>query len=472
MSYCTSVTDPLPTPSEIMSSEFASSQSVNVVDDFDTYIDTLDKLRTDDFGKMNLNDEVLRGIYNYGIEKASLPQTSIPIILKDDGCYENILLNASTGSGKTLTFLTAMVQIVSNLKNYKEPQVIIMTPTREVAKQIYEVALAVFATTGITFALHRGTSYNDGNGGITSDGYNYLSSGLYDGKEQIIICTPARLNSLIINPDKSKTDSRLNNKPCNVSCSQGRKSININVSAVHQIVFDECDKLLNDAGRDGMFKQIQITLEHLNLEICRHLLVSATTQGSHIQAHLIDLEKMYNRPVIPLDAIVARKSKKSVAHHYVSLNEESEKCETMVDIISTMTDANTVMIFTNATKKIEIIYNALIEAKIPSDFIHGCRSQTARDNAITKLRNGSIRCLVCTDLAARGIDITHLNLVINYDLPLDEGTYIHRAGRAGRFDKSGYCISFVVCKDSAVPIEVSNLEKYHNINISYLPKFN
>ena len=157
-------------------------------------------------------------------------------------------------------------------------------------------------------------------------------------------------------------------------------------------------------------------------------------------------------------------------HVWQKLNVEVEelKFETLLDLYSLVSTYQTI-IFCNTINKVDWLKDNLEKNNFLITYIHGKMTQQERDITIKDFREGKTRILLTTDLLARGIDIPQVNLVINYDIPSNKETYIHRIGRCGRFDKKGISITMVKMEEPADVKIFSKMKHYYKININELP---
>ena len=362
------------------------------------------------FETMGLKEELLKGIYHQGFHKPSpIQQRAIVPIIKGN----DIIVQSQSGTGKTATFSTGMLQIVEPQK--KVVQVIIISPTRELAIQSERVlnGLSQYMTIQIRACI---------GGKSEKEDVRALEKGC-----QIISGTPGRIYGLI------------------------KKQV-LNVRHLKAIVIDEADEILNK----GFNQTIYDIFQHLPSQK-QIVLVSATITNEIIEI----TERLMNNPM----KILIKKeeiSVKEIKQYYVQLTKEEEKFDTLCEIYDSMTITQSV-IFCNMKKKVDWLTENMLKNNFPVISIHSEMPQQERDYIMNIFRKGEKRVLITTDIWARGIDVTQISLVINYDLPLQKETYIHRIGRFGR---SGVAINFVV-KDELQ--EIKELEKYYSIHINQLP---
>ena len=191
------------------------------------------------------------------------------------------------------------------------------------------------------------------------------------------------------------------------------------------------------------------------------LLLSATLTQEIIEIG----ETLMNKPM----KILIKKeevSVKEIKQYYVEMKREEEKFDTLCEIYDTMTITQSV-IFCNMKKKVDWLTENMIKNNFPVISMHSEMPQEERDYIMNLFRKGEKRVLIATDVWARGIDVTQISLVINYDMPMNKEIYIHRIGRSGRFGRSGIAINFVLEKEMN---DLHELEDYYSIKINKLPE--
>ena len=155
-----------------------------------------------------------------------------------------------------------------------------------------------------------------------------------------------------------------------------------------------------------------------------------------------------------------------IKQFFISLETEQDKYETLCDIYKTLTISQS-MIYCATKKKVEWLAEQLENNGFPVSKIHGDMIQTDRDDIMKKFRNGSTRVLITTDLLARGIDVQQVSLVINYDLPKEKESYIHRIGRSGRYGRKGVAINFIMTQYDTRALR--DIEAFYCTQIEEMP---
>jgi hypothetical protein len=409
---------------------------------------------SDSFDDMNLKTEILKGIYTCGYEKPSPCQKIIPSLI--DGLRDSIITSAA-GSGKTIIFSITALQNVDETLN--KPQVILISPTRELAIQTYNVITTLASFTNISIALHRGTGkmtrqenvkhVSHEKSDVTS-GYKTFGE-CENGNEQIIVATPGRLLDIITRENIRINDIRMKK---------------INTGYIKMIVLDEADELLSESNN------FQETLSDIfdkipTINFCQKIVISATMTEKVLNI----CDKILANPL----KILIKKENLILAgiqQYYVRLPTEEDKIECLLDIYSNIS-ISTSIIFTNEKKKAEYIFQRMEKEKFSVAFIHSTMEQKTRDSIMQDFRLGKLRVLIATDLLARGIDVQTISTVFNYDLPNDKENYIHRIGRSGRYGRKGIAINFVVgntnTRSNVKPTQIRDIETFYSFNIDSLP---
>ncbi len=408
------------------------------------------------FDSMPIKPCILRGLFASGFEKPSPCQQTIPSALAhpETGIVRDVILAAKAGSGKTLFFTVAALNSVE--VDIKKPQVIIVSPTRELAYQTFKVACDIGSFAGVSIALHRGVGNKTKKEptaflrGVSVKSESYISFGnAREGEEQIIIATPGRLLDIITNEK-------------GVRISPVKTIKKIDTSFTRLFVMDEADELLSPKN-DFQDTIAKIFSNIPTIEFCQKIIVSATITDPVLEI----CRQILQNPV----QILVKKEEINISNikqYYVGLTEEEDKAACLLDIYSNAS-IGTSIVFANTAIKAEYIYNLLKEKGFSAGFIHAKLAMDERDGIMRDFRNGTIRVLVATDLIARGIDVQSVSVVFNYDLPPSLENYIHRIGRCGRYGRVGVAVNFVVEPNNSKPKDIVTLEKYYNLDIRPLP---
>ncbi len=314
---------------------------------------------------------------------------AIPILLEG----RDILGIAQTGTGKTAAFALPVLQRLSNRERCRAPRALVLAPTRELAIQIADAFKAYGARTKLRHAVVYG--------GISPRGQiETLRRGV-----DIIIATPGRLVDLM---------------------NQGH----VVLRDIESLVLDEADRML-DMGFIRDMRKIVAALPSRR----QSLMFSAT-----MPAEIARLAKdMLSDPVridIAPKAVAIESIQQSV--HFV---DGRAKLGALRDLMADA-DLSRVIVFTRTKRRANLVAQDLVDAGVAAEAIHGNKSQGQRQRALNNFRKGSARVLVATDIAARGIDVPGVTHVINFELPNEPESYVHRIGRTARAGAQGSAVSF------------------------------
>jgi ATP-dependent RNA helicase RhlE len=362
------------------------------------------------FDNLNLIEPILQALKHEGYTTPTpIQKQSIPIILD----RKDLLGCAQTGTGKTAAFAIPILQILSKSKNpgFRGPgdiKVLILAPTRELAIQIGESFAAYGKNTGIKHTVIFG--------GVSQKAQ---TDALRRGVE-ILIATPGRLLDL------------MNQKF-------------VSLQNIEILVLDEADRML-DMGFIHDIKKII-----LKLPVKRQTLFFSATMPLEIQK--LANTMLTNPSKVEVTPVSSTAETIEQAVYFV------EKANKRALLISLLQDKSitTVLVFSRTKYGADAIAKGLIKAGIMAEAIHGNKSQNARQRALNNFKTKQTRVLVATDIAARGIDVDELTHVINYELPNEPETYVHRIGRTGRAGASGIALSFCDAEETAYLRDINKL---------------
>lgn len=363
------------------------------------------------FNELKIQKNILRALREAGYEKPTpIQEEAIPPVLEG----RDLLGCAQTGTGKTCAFSVPIIQRLCREEG--KPGVIralILTPTRELALQIYENVCQYARYTPVTAAVIFG--------GVSQvPQVEAIQRGA-----DILIATPGRLWDLM-----------------------GQGIVKLN--RVECFVLDEADRMLDM----GFFPDVKRIIKYLPAK--RQTLLFSATIPKEIAALADSLLKKPVRVSITPSAKPVEKIEQKV--YFV---EKAEKRELLADIIR-QSNVHQTLVFTRTKHGADRVARDLNRAGIKAKSIHGDKSQNQRQRALNEFKECKIAVLVATDIAARGIDINELPLVINFDLPNIPETYVHRIGRTGRAGQEGTAISF--CDKSERPY-LADIEKLTGLHI-------
>lgn len=368
-----------------------------------------DKIYTN-FDDMKLNDNLKKGIYAYGWENPSkIQEIGIMPVINGKDC----IIQAQSGTGKTGTFSIACLNMVD--KSIDSCQILCISPTREIAEQSLRVMEQLNKYMGIKLC------------GVIG-GKRLENNKVRDS--QIIIGTPGRIYDLL------------------------KKNV-IDNSKLKLFVVDEADIMF----QKGFREQISFIMQYTS-NICQYAIYSAT-----MPQEIIELTNEFMKNPVKILVKKEQLTLEGIKQFYIGLSSEEEKYLTLKDLYGQINVAQSI-IYCSYRRKVEWLKDTLTQEDFTVSYIHGEMSQDIRDSVMTQFREGNTRILITTDLLARGIDVPQVSLVINYDLPTDKESYIHRIGRSGRYGKKGNAINFVLSKDS---FYIKELEQFYNTSIEEMP---
>lgn len=363
------------------------------------------------FNDLSLSARALKGISDLGFkEPTTIQRKCIPSLLKGI----DLIGQSQTGSGKTVAFVLPLLEKI-NLST-RVNQGLILCPTRELCLQVVSDIKKLGRT-------YEGLQVTAIIGGVPGrEQAQALDKGVH-----IIVATPGRLADHI-----------------------NRKQINL--QPISYVVLDEADKILEM----GFEKEVQYIMG--NLPKKRQTLLFSATIPDSIQG----LSQKYQNKPIHVE-IEESPSNQLLIKEYLyevdKINDSREalpnKINTLIRVLQKHSEGSTI-IFCNQKLTITEIETALNKNDVSCAILSGDLEQRERDRVITFFRNGSIRILIATDVAARGLDIEHISLVINFDLPPQAETYVHRIGRTGRAGREGTAVSIMNVNEE---VKIVGIEK-------------
>lgn len=358
------------------------------------------------FKELGVSSHFIKGLTELQIvEPTAIQKQVIPILLEGT---TDVVAQAQTGTGKTAAYgLPLLMQMDTNIKSV---QGLILCPTRELAKQIAKqlFKFTKYSTKVFTEAVYGGEHID-----------RQISS--LRRPTQIIVATPDRLIDLV-----------------------KRKAVNLNT--VKTVVLDEADEMLSM----GFKKELNEILGFLPA-VENKWLFSATIPNGIQDIISTHLTKNVQRIKVSQDNIV----NKNISHQYVVCT-ETEKLYTL-ELFLKSEQKNRGVIFCKTKAATKVLAKQLIAKNIATDAIHGDLQQKERDKVMRAFKNETLRILVATDVAARGIDVSNLAFVAHYQLPESDEYYTHRSGRTARAGKAGVSMCFVNTS------EVKTLRNYERV---------
>lgn len=368
----------------------------------------------DSFEDMMLKENLLRGIFVFGFEKPSVIQRRaiIPCIKGFD-----VIAQSQSGTGKTATYVIAALQRINMVK--KDTQAIFLAPTRELAHQIQKVVLSLGDYMGVRCqACVGGTN-------ILEDMENLKSVAPH-----ILVGTPGRIFDIL-----------------------ARRAVS--TKAVRILVLDEADQMLGHSFKD----QIHEIFCKLPTNI-QAILLSAT-----MPADVLEVTKRFMPNPVKILIKKEELTVEGIQQFYINTETEEKKLESLCILYNTLIITQAV-IFVNTRRKAEWLNQELTSKEFTVSVLHSEMGQNERDTTMKDFRSGSSRVFITTDLLARGIDVQHVSLVINFELPINVENYIHRIGRSGRYGKKGVAINMVT--EETRPM-LTKIQNFYGSNIKELP---
>ena len=369
-----------------------------------------------DFTEFGLDERLLKGIEAAGYVTCTPVQEQVIKASKaaEGAKGPDLYVQSQTGTGKTCAYLVAVIGEMVKAENAGK-KCLILAPTRELAVQIEEEAKVLVGTSGLkAFSVY---------GGV---GYEKQIAALKKGVD-IVIGTPGRVIDL-------------------------NEGGNLDLSNAHFCVIDEADRMFDM----GFYDDLRKILKKLPEAETRQTMLFSATLNTYVK----NLAWEYTRdPVeitIEAENITVSEIKQELLH--VS---SDEKMKLLVGILK-HENPESAIIFCNTKRSCEVIAKRLVINEIQAEFMIGDLPQSKRLAILKKFKAGEIKILVATDVAARGIDVDDLAMVINYDLPVEAENYVHRIGRTARAGKSGKAYTF--CSEQDV-YNLPAIERYIEMSI-------
>ena len=369
------------------------------------------------FTDFDFDDDLLDGIDSMGYETATPVQEQvIPAILSG----KDIIAAAQTGTGKTAAFLLPLLQkLISEPHPYHAINALVVVPTRELAIQITQTLEGLAYFTDVSFIA----VYGGNDGALFSGEKKALTSGA-----DIVIATPGRLISHLKMGYLKFTDLRY-------------------------LVLDEADRMLDMGFYDDLMKIIRALPEKR-----QNLFFSATMPPQMRKlAHSILVNP------VEVNIAIARPPEQIVQGAFLVFENQKQP---LVQHILKERNADSILIFCSSKQSVKQLAALLGKNKFSSRAIHSDLEQSDREQTLLDFRNRKFRILIATDVISRGIDIDHIDLVINYDVPHDGEDYVHRIGRTARASSKGTAYTLITQKEQQ---KFSKIEKLLGTVIEKLP---
>ena len=352
------------------------------------------------FEEFGLNDGVMKAINDMGFREPSpVQEQAIPLVLEGN----DIVAQAQTGTGKTAAFGLPTISMIDGKSNKVE--ILVITPTRELATQVSDELYLLGKHCGVrTVTIYGGSSYS-------------RQISLVERGASIIVATPGRMLDLLKN-------DRLKNFAPSI------------------VILDEADEMLDM----GFLDDIEEIFSYVPKER-QTLLFSATMPEPIKRLATKILKEPKFVSVTPKD----HTTNEDIEQQYYVIN-EYERDNALVRLLDS-TDPEKAIIFCRTKKEVDRISNHLMAVGHAAKGLHGDMEQNQRESVIKAFRASQIDILVATDVAARGLNVTDISHVINFHMPFDPESYVHRIGRTGRAGKKGTAITLVT------PMEYQSMQR-------------
>jgi superfamily II DNA/RNA helicase len=363
----------------------------------------------------NIDPDILRGIYSYGYESPSPIQCKgvVPILKGHD-----VIAQAQSGTGKTATFSIGVLGRIDI--NTDATQAIILSPTHELTTQTANV---IRGLGGMLKGLKIQTIMGGSSMERDIEEMRYTSP-------HIVVGCPGRTFDMI-------------------------RRTHINTSQLKMIVLDEADEMFCASFKEQMYSIFQYLDKKVQI-----VLFSAT-----LPINIFDItNKIMNNPYkIKVDA--EKLTLDGIKQYYIAIEDDQQKYETIKELYQVLSLSQCI-IYCNSRRRVSDLWEAMKQDNFPVTCIHSGMEKGARDQNFLDFKTGVARVLISSDITARGIDIQQVSVVINFDVPKDVHTYIHRIGRSGRWGRKGTGINFVTRRDK---FRLREIESYYHTQIDELP---
>ena len=337
-----------------------------------------------EYQDMGLSPEVMQAVERMGfVHPTEIQEKAIPVMMEG----REIIAKAPTGTGKTCAFGIPIVEKVDPAS--PELQALVLCPTRELCTQITDDLrnLAHFKPELKIVSVYGGDPINK-------------QIAALKGKPQVVVATPGRLLDHM-----------------------QRRTLNLNKTRI--AVLDEADEMLDM----GFFKDVRKILDRLPKDK-QMVMFSAT-----ISREVMDIGWLYQMDPVELTVLPVEESKPKITQYCLQTTGR-QKLRDLCNLLTKL-DYRRVLIFCNTKHATQSLCGQLQDRGIPAECLHGDMLQGARNKIMAKFKAGEIDVLIATDVAARGIDVTGVDAVFNFEMPQDNTSYLHRIGRTGRAQREG-----------------------------------
>jgi ATP-dependent RNA helicase RhlE len=346
-------------------------------------------MKSETFADLGVSEVVSRELAQRGIDSPFAVQK---MVIPDVLAGRDVLAQSPTGSGKTLAFGVPLVERLRD--SDPRPSALVLAPTRELALQIVEDLRSIAHIRALSIAAVYG-------------GAGIVKQARIAARAHILVATPGRLLDLIDRRD-------------------------ISLKQVRLLVLDEADRMLDMGFRPVVEKIVKMTRPERQT-----LLFSATLQGE-----VGKIAAAFTTNAARHEHAHSEERKGDVEHRFVPVSHEG-KVDRLVAELSEP-ERGLTLVFVRTKRGADRLVKRLAANSVPAVAMHGDKSQAQREKALARFESGHVNTLVATDVAARGIDVSGITHVINYDMPATREDYVHRVGRTARAGASGVGVTFVL----------------------------
>jgi translation initiation factor 4A len=365
--------------------------------------------------ELEIDTNLLRGIYAYGFEKPSPIQKKAikPIIIGKD-----IIAQAQSGTGKTATFTIGALSRVNTESD--TTQILCLSPTRELSIQTANVMKGIGSMIKNlrVQVLVGGSSIDEDIGNLKGN------------VPHIIAGCPGRVYDMM-------------------------RRNHILSKNIKLVILDEADEMLSSGFKEQVYNIFQNFKSDIQVA-----LFSAT-----LPDHINGITSKFMRNPVRIQVKAEQLTLEGISQYYVAVEDDRQKYLTLKDLYSFMSVSQTI-IYANSIKRVAALYDAMIEDGFPVCRIHSGMDKAERDKAFADFRTGSYRVLISSNVTSRGIDIQQVSLVINFDIPKCVHNYLHRIGRSGRWGRKGVGINLITRRDVS---KLKEIEAHYSTQIIEMP---
>jgi translation initiation factor 4A len=362
----------------------------------------------------NIKTELLRGIFAHGFENpSSIQQKAIlPILSKKD-----VIAQAQSGTGKTGAFTISALQSLDPEK--KTTQVLIMVPTRELCLQITSVITTIgdfFKDLKIQMLV--------GGSSVDNDIRELRKN------PQVIVGCPGRIHDMI-------------------------RRNKLNAKDIDLLIIDEADEMLSSGFKEQVYNIFQFFKTDIQIALF------SATLPSDVQSLADKFMREPLKILVKSEALTLE----GIKQYFIAVESDECKYATLKDLYATLSVGQSI-IYCNSIRRVEDLAKAMKEDGFPVAYIHGKMTHEERKESFNNFKHGATRVLISSNLTARGIDVQQVSTVINFDVPRDVHSYLHRIGRSGRWGRKGMGINFVSKFDVR---NLKEIETFYSTQIDEMP---